>query len=108
MNPIPRMSEAAFLVLAGAQGALLGALFFGGLWWTVHRAVSSTQPGIWLIVSLTVRTLIVVAGFWLVSHGDWQRLTSCLLGFIFARVFVLRLTRAHDEKESPRLTKGEA
>ena len=31
------MSDAAMLALAGCAGMLLGAAFFGGLWWTVRR-----------------------------------------------------------------------
>lgn len=102
------MSEAVFLVFAGFQGALLGAVFFGGLWWTVRRAVSSPQPGIWFLASLVLRTLIVLAGFWLASHGDWRRLVACLIGFSVARVIVVRFTGPPVEKGGQRLREGEA
>jgi hypothetical protein len=38
------MNETAILVLSGGAGVLLGALFFGGLWWTVRRGLSSKRP----------------------------------------------------------------
>ena len=43
------------LFLALAAGLLLGAMFFGGLWWTVRRAVSSGCPALWFAGSLLLR-----------------------------------------------------
>ena len=39
------MSETLTLMLAWAAGGLLGAIFFGGLWWTVRKGVSSDAAG---------------------------------------------------------------
>ena len=80
------------LLLAGTAGGLLGLLFFGGLWWTVRRAFASPRPALWVGGSLLLRMGCVVAGFVLVSGGDWRRLLSCLLGFWAARWLVLRFT----------------
>ena len=44
-------------------GVLLGAIFFGGLWWTVRKGVSSKRPALWFFGSLLLRTSIVLAGF---------------------------------------------
>jgi F1F0 ATPase subunit 2 len=66
-------------------GALLGAMFFGGLWWTVLRTATSTQPGLWVLSSLLLRLGLTLAGFWLVGAGDWKRLLLCLVGFLLAR-----------------------
>ena len=41
------MNEPLTLVLALAAGGVLGAIFFGGLWWTVRKGVSSPQPALW-------------------------------------------------------------
>ena len=38
------MSDTLALALALFAGALLGAFFFGGLWWTVQKGVSSESP----------------------------------------------------------------
>ena len=79
------------LALALAAGLLLGAIFFGGLWWTVRKGVSSKRPALLFLASLLLRTGVVVAGFYVVSDGHWQRLLACLLGFAIARFIVTRL-----------------
>jgi len=88
------MSDAPALVLALLAGATLGTLFFGGLWWTVRRGLSSSRPALLFLGSLLLRTAIAVAGFVLVSRGDLRRLLACLLGFFLARILVTRLARA--------------
>ncbi len=87
------MNEITNLILALIAGGLLGAIFFGGLWWTVRRGVSSESPAAWFFSSLLLRTSIAVAGFYFVSHGNWRRLLACLLGFLLARIFAMRFTR---------------
>jgi F1F0 ATPase subunit 2 len=89
------MSDALTLVLAWAAGMGLGALFFGGLWWTVQRAVSSSQPALWLAGSLLLRTGVVLAGLYRVSGGHWERIVACLAGVVMARVVVMRVTRPY-------------
>ena len=91
------MNETMMLVLAGSAGLVLGAIFFGGLWWTVRKGVSSRRPALWFLGSMLVRTGIVVGGFYLVSGGQWQRLVACLLGFVVARLLVTRLTCSRPE-----------
>lgn len=87
------MNEPLTLALAAVAGLLLGAVFFGGLWWTVRRGVAAKQPARWFVVSLLLRMGIVLAGFYLVGRGHPERMLVCLLGFVVARVLVKRLTR---------------
>ena len=87
------MNNVLFLALALMAGLLLGAIFFGGLWWTVRKGISSKSPALWFLGSMVLRTGIVLAGFYFVGQGDWHRLVVCLLGFIIARIIVMRLTR---------------
>jgi F1F0 ATPase subunit 2 len=87
------MNEPLALVPAGMAGLLLGALFFGGLWWTVRKGVSSKRPAPWFVGSLLLRTGIVLAGFHFVSGGHWERLVACLLGFVIARFIVMWLIK---------------
>jgi F1F0 ATPase subunit 2 len=94
------MRESAILIFALVVGIVLGMIFYGGLWWTVRRSVSSKSPGTWLIGSFLLRALIAVSGFYFVSRGDWRSLLACLLGFLIARVSVTRLTRAPLEVKS--------
>ena len=52
------MNDTAIIVLALLAGAALGAVFFGGLWWTVRRGVASPRPAAWFIGSFLVRAAI--------------------------------------------------
>ena len=88
------MADALRLVLALVTGLLLGAIFFGGLWWTVRKGFSSRQPALWFCGSLLLRTSIALTGFYFIACGHWERLLLCLLGFVLARLIVTRLTRA--------------
>jgi F1F0 ATPase subunit 2 len=91
------MNETLVLVLALATGVLLGAMFFGGLWWTVQKGVSSKRPALWFFVSLLLRTSIALVGFYFIARGHWERLLVCLLGFVMARLIVMWLTRAAEK-----------
>ena len=85
------MNEWLTLALAGMAGLLLGAIFFGGLWWTVRLGVASRRPALLFLGSLLLRTVVVVAGFYFVGDGHWQRMLACLFGFVIARLIVTRL-----------------
>lgn len=87
------MNEALASILALLAGMGLGFLFFGGLWWTVRKGLASPHPALWFMVSLLVRTAITLAGFYLACGNRWQRLLLCLLGFIAARMAVMRWSR---------------
>jgi F1F0 ATPase subunit 2 len=87
------MTETLLLVLACLAGCLIGILFFGGLWWTLRRALWSRVPAPWFIGSLLVRMTLALAGFYLVSDHRWERSLACLMGFIVARLMVMRCTR---------------
>src|SRR3984957_13100575 len=89
-----RMSDSLALALAFLAGALLGVFFFGGLWWTVQKGVTSETPALWFLGSLLLRTGLILAGFYLAAQGHWSRLVGCLLGFLLARFMVAKfLTR---------------
>jgi F1F0 ATPase subunit 2 len=86
------MNEWLTLALAGMAGLLLGAIFFGGLWWTIRLGVTSKRPALLFPGSMLLRIGVVIAGFYVVSDGHWQRLLACLFGFGLARFIVMRLT----------------
>ena len=87
------MNDSLPFVLAGFAGLLLGAIFFGGLWWTVRRGLTSKQPALWFLGSTLLRMSIALAGFYFVGRSDWKRLLACLAGFVVARFVVTWLTR---------------
>jgi F1F0 ATPase subunit 2 len=101
------MNETLALILTLLAGVLLGAIFFGGLWWTIRRGVSSKQPAALFFFSLLLRTGIALAGFYVVARGDWRRVLSCLVGFILARILVTWLTRVPIAKAKRAQTVGE-
>ena len=91
------MTETLTLTLAWMAGGALGAIFFGGLWWTVRKACASECPALWHFGSLLLRMSITLVGFYFVSGGEWKRLVLCLLGFTVARLLVTWLTRTPGE-----------
>jgi F1F0 ATPase subunit 2 len=95
------------LILSLLAGVVLGTIFFGGLWWTIQRGVSSKQPAVLFFFSLLLRTGIALAGFYFVARGDWRRLLACLLGFFLARLLVTWLTRVAIAKAKRAQTVGE-
>jgi len=102
------MNEFFMMVPALVTGILLGAIFFGGLWWTIRKGLSSTQPALWFIGSLLLRTSLTLAGFYVVSDGQWERLLVCLVGFTIARPIVTRLTRLAETPTRVRKEVGHA
>jgi F1F0 ATPase subunit 2 len=97
-SPSLSLSLSLSLALTCLAGAALGAIFFGGLWVTVRRGVSSPRPALWFFLSLLLRMSIALAGFYFVSEGRWQRLLLCLIGFVMARCAVTRLTQRSGDK----------
>lgn len=93
------MHDTPSLVLAGLAGLVLGAVFFGGLWWTLRKSLKSPRPALWLLGSLLARMSLLLVGLYLVSGGHWERLLACLVGVIGARFLVLRLTGPADDHQ---------
>jgi len=92
------MTDILYYILALAAGLVLGTLFFGGLWLTVRKVVTAKVPALWIIGGFIIRTGITLIGFYYVSLGSWQRFLICLLGFVIARMLVMKITKTHDQK----------
>jgi F1F0 ATPase subunit 2 len=73
-------------------GGLIGTVFFGGLWLTVKKGLTSENPALWFLGSTLLRTGFALAGFYFISQGDWRKILLGLLGFFVARVVITRLT----------------
>jgi F1F0 ATPase subunit 2 len=86
------MNDFALLVGVLLAGALIGTVFFGGLWLTVQKALTSDHPAWWFFGSTLLRTGFALAGFYFISQGDWRKILLSLLGFFAARVVISRLT----------------
>jgi len=73
------MFELLSLAPPFAAGLVLGAIFFGGLWWTVRRGLGAAQPALWFFGGLLLRMGVA--------------------GFVAARLAVHRLTRATPSRQ---------
>ena len=100
------MNEALILTGSLLAGVLLGAFFFGGLWWTIRSGSPSQWSGLLFSASLLLRMAVAVTGFYLVSHGEWRKLVACLAGFLLARIAVTRLIRIPAGKSTRILEEG--
>ena len=101
------MSENLFLIIAFFVGIAIGAIFFGGLWFTLKKGMASKRPAVWIIGSFFIRTAITLAGFYFISAGNWKKLIACLLGFVIARMLSKRFL-AYDKINAKMEVKNEA
>jgi F1F0 ATPase subunit 2 len=95
------LNAALTLALTWLAGMTLGGIFFGGLWWTVRKALASSLPGIWFLGSLLLRMGVVLAGFYFVAGRHAERAATCGVGFAMARWAVTRRTRLPSETSQP-------
>ncbi len=87
------MNDIFYMAITLIAGLLIGAVYFGGLWLTVRKAVAATIPALWFAASFLLRMAIALAGFYLAGQGNWQRFLVCLAGFVVARLLVARMTK---------------
>ena len=84
------MVEWIELTVSFFSGALLGLLYFRGLWWTVARFRKSANPLVIYLLSLIIRTgLLIACLFLLLQLGPVQMLTG-LVGFFIVRIVMVR------------------
>lgn len=74
-------------------GALLGIIFFGGLWLTVKKGLNSKNSALIFTGSFVIRMAITLIGFYLVVQYGWENMLVSLAGFLIARIVIVRLTR---------------
>jgi F1F0 ATPase subunit 2 len=91
---IEALALIASLIPALFAGLVLGAIFFGGLWWTVRRIAEPSAGPFGFLGSLLLRMALVLGGVYWIGDGDWRRLCACLVGFLAARILASRLVRA--------------
>jgi F1F0 ATPase subunit 2 len=95
------MNESWSLAPPLAEGVLIGVLFFGSLWWTVRKGLSSQRPALWFFFSMLARMSVALTGFYLVGGENLERWLLCLLGFILARYVVQHGSRARQAGYAP-------
>lgn len=99
---MPDTMETMTLVTAALAGALLGAFYFGGLWWTVRRMPRVRHPLTLYFGSLAGRlAVVVVALYGVLTLYDWPQLVTSLVGFIAMRTALVRLLGQAPSGDAP-------
>ena len=81
-------------ILAGlAIGVAIGLLFFGGLWWTTQRLVTSLHPARLMLVSFAAR--MTVLGFGLYGASRLGAVAVIAAGVAVLVVRTLAVIRVH-------------
>ena len=95
------MNEIVHIIGAMFIGAILGVVFFGGLWWTVRRGVRSSRPASLFFFSMLLRTAFVLTGFYMVAATGWKLVLACFVGFIAARLVIKARVSAKAAENAP-------
>ncbi|GJL74708.1 MAG TPA: ATP synthase subunit I [Nitrosomonas sp.] len=88
------MNEALPLLLMFFGGVMLAALYLSSLWFTVKHIQHTEKPVFWLIISLTLRMLLLLTAFYFIlKFGHWGHLLAALAGFVALRIASTRRIR---------------
>ncbi|NJK62393.1 MAG: ATP synthase subunit I [Synechococcaceae cyanobacterium SM2_3_1] len=78
------------------EGLGLGLIYFAGLWWTVQRLTTASQPYLWIGSSFVLRLCLSGLGFyWIMNHqqGSEEQVLSLAMavtGFLLVRLLLIR------------------
>lgn len=84
------------VVVAVIAGALLGFVFFVGLWATVRALPQVRRPAFFALASFLARTAAVLIGFYLLVVISWKLLVASLVGFVVSRLILTKVLRPQD------------
>tara|TARA_R110002124_G_scaffold149220_1_gene314892 strand:- start:12114 stop:12395 length:282 start_codon:yes stop_codon:yes gene_type:complete len=87
------MNDILIMALPFGAGLILGVLFYGGLWWTVQKCLTSAHAPWLFLGSFWLRMALALGGFYIVAQGDWKNILICFAGFMLGRIAVRILTR---------------
>jgi len=80
------MNVMLILILMFAVGLALGAFYFISLWQTVKRLSHTDSRAQLLLISYVLRLAVVLMAFYfLLRDGHWERLAVALIGFVVMR-----------------------
>ncbi|MCF6148297.1 MAG: ATP synthase subunit I [Candidatus Kuenenia sp.] len=71
-------------------GMAMGILNFAGMWSTIHYLSVVKYPSVLIALSYTVRMAIILATFYFVMDGRWEKLLACMVGFFFVRRVLIK------------------
>jgi F1F0 ATPase subunit 2 len=84
------MTDVVYLIASLAAGAILGIVYFRGLWQTVLQLPDFKRPVWTMSWSFVARVGIVMSGFYFIMQGHLERLAIAMAGFILARQILVR------------------
>ncbi len=87
------MNDILAFAVTIVAGFILGIFFFGGLYWTVRIGMKSKNPAFLFVVSFFIRTSSVLAGFYFLLEGHWEKLVTSMIGFLLARILIMQLSK---------------
>jgi F1F0 ATPase subunit 2 len=88
------------LLVPAAAGAGLGGVYFFLLWRSTRTFSRGRRSVAWLLGGTLVRIAALVAAFFLVMDGQWERLLACLAGFVAARFVMIRRYGSRPDPEA--------
>ncbi len=74
-------------------GGFLGAVYFGGLYYSVRKMEKVKHPALLMIASFIIRMGILVGVFYYVSKGGYKDMLFTLLGVVLVRYFIIFKTK---------------
>lgn len=95
-------NEISILLIPLFTGIFLGLIFYGGLWLTVKKGLTSKFSALWFMGSMLLRTGITLLGFYFISAGHWERLLLSLLGFTIVRFSASWSARNQEVTHAPK------
>lgn len=87
------------LLVSFLAGLAMGALFFGGLWITVKKSMTSKYTAMLFLLSFLVRMALVISGFYYLAQFGWPIMFVALTGFLAARILTTHFIKRLETKE---------
>ncbi len=76
--------------IAPLWGIILSVFYFGGLYYTLKLAAGSNKLKSILFISFIIRTIVVLAGFWItVKYGFYPFIIS-FIAFVITRFVITK------------------
>nr|WP_297349849.1 ATP synthase subunit I [uncultured Glaciecola sp.] len=91
------------VLIAFAQGILLGCAFFYVLWLSTQKITGAKPEVLWFIGAWITRMTLAIGGFYLIGMGNWLLLLASLCGFIVGRYLISRFIGANVKSREARI-----
>ena len=72
------------------SGVILSIFYFGGLYQTLKMAAGRKKIKSILLISFLIRTIVILAGFWLILKYDFYSFIISFIAFIITRFIITR------------------